>query len=70
VAESFFATLKVELIHRLQLPTWTAARPAVLVWVHRYNHRRRHSTIGMVPPVTYEQQQQRQTPRLPSKVAT
>jgi putative transposase len=68
VAESFFATLKVELIHRLHLPTRTAARRAVFIWVHRYNHRRRHSTIGMVPPVTYEQQQ-RKTPRLPSTVA-
>lgn len=68
VAESFFATLKVELIHRIHLPTRAVARQAIFVWVHRYNHRRRHSTIGMIPPVTYEQQQ-RQTPRLPSTAA-
>jgi putative transposase len=68
VAESFYATLKVELIHRLQLPTRAAARQAVFVWVHRYNHRRRHSTIGMIPPALYEQQQ-RQAPPLPSPVA-
>lgn len=68
VAESFFATLKVELIHRLHLPTRAVARQAIFVWVHRYNHRRRHSTIGMIPPATYEQQQ-RQTPPLPSTVA-
>jgi putative transposase len=68
VAESFFATLKVELIHRLHLPTRAVARRAIFAWVHRYNHRRRHSTIGMIPPARYEQQQ-RQTPRLPSPVA-
>ena len=68
MAERFFATLKVELIHRLHLPTRAAAREAIFVWVHRYNYRHRHSTIGMIPPATYEQQQ-RQTPRLPSTVA-
>ncbi|WP_420811111.1 IS3 family transposase [Egicoccus halophilus] len=68
VAESFFATLKVELIHRLHLPTRAAARRAIFVWVHRYNHRRRHSTIGMIPPALYEQHQ-RQTQSLPSTVA-
>ena len=68
VAESFFATLKVELVHRLHLPTRAAARQAIFTWVHRYNHRRRHSTIGMIPPVTFEQQH-RQIPRLPSTVA-
>lgn len=68
VAESFFATLKVELIHRIELPTRAVARQAIFVWAHRYNHRRRHSTIGMIPPVTFEQQQ-RQTRPLPSPVA-
>jgi putative transposase len=68
VAESFFATLKVELIHRIDLPTRAVARQAIFVWVHRYNHRRRHSTIGMIPPATLEQQQ-RQTRPLPSTVA-
>jgi putative transposase len=68
VAESFFATLKVELIHRLHLPTRADARRAIFVWVHRYNHRRRHSTIGLIPPALYEQQQ-RQTRPLPSTVA-
>jgi LmbE family N-acetylglucosaminyl deacetylase len=68
VAESFFATLKVELLHRLHLPTRADARRAIFVWVHRYNHRRRHSTTGMIPPALYEQQQ-RQTRPLPSSVA-
>ena len=68
VAESFFATLKVELSHRLHLPTRAVARQAVFVWVHRYNRRRRHTTIGMIPPVAYEQQQAHTRP-LPSTVA-
>jgi putative transposase len=68
VAESFFATLKVELIHRIELPTRAGARQAIFVWIHRYNHRRRHSTIGMIPPAVYEQQH-RQTRPLPSTVA-
>lgn len=67
VAESFFATLKVELVHRLYFPTRAAARQAIFVWVHRYNHRRRHSTIGMIPPAIWEER--RHTLRLPSQVA-
>jgi putative transposase len=68
VAESFFATLKVELVHRLHFATRADARRAIFAWIHRYNHRRRHSTIGMIPPAHYEQQQ-RQTRPLPSTVA-
>ena len=67
VAESFFATLKVELVHRLAFPTRADARRAIFAWVHRYNHRRRHSTIGMIPPALHEQQ--RQTRPLLSMVA-
>jgi transposase InsO family protein len=68
VAESFFATLKVELIHRLAFATRADARRAIFAWIHRYNHRRRHSTNGMIPPAVYEQQH-RQTRPLPSPVA-
>ncbi len=68
VAESFFATLKVELVHRLDFATRPEARRAIFVWVHRYNHRRRHSTIGMIPPALYEQQH-RHTRPLPSRMA-
>jgi putative transposase len=68
VAESFFATLKVELVHRLHFATRADARRAIFAWVHRYNHRRRHTTIGLIPPALYEQQQ-RQTRSLPSTVA-
>jgi putative transposase len=37
VAESFFATLKVELVHRLAFATRADARRAIFAWVHRYN---------------------------------
>ncbi|GGI02492.1 IS3 family transposase [Egicoccus halophilus] len=46
VAESFFAALKVKLVHRLHFASRAEARRAIFAWVHRYNHRRRHTTIG------------------------
>jgi transposase InsO family protein len=56
LAEAFFATLKRELDvdHR----TWaseTDDRRDVFRWIAFYNHRRRHSAIGHVSPVDYEQ---------------
>ena len=54
-AESFWATLKVEFYDRYLWPTKTAAKLAVGDWIERvYNRRRRHSAIGMIPPVEYE----------------
>lgn len=54
-AESFWATLKVEFYDRHLWPTKAAARLAVGDWIERvYNRRRRHSAIGMIPPVEYE----------------
>ncbi|MFN8105266.1 MAG: IS3 family transposase [Acidimicrobiia bacterium] len=54
VAESFFATLKTELVYRSTFMTKTAARERLAVWFHRYNHTRRHSYCGLVAPITYE----------------
>jgi putative transposase len=55
VAESFFATIKVELLDRRVWPTRAAARLAIFeyiaVW---YNRQRRHSTLGYVSPADYE----------------
>jgi transposase InsO family protein len=54
-AESFWATLKVEFYDRYLWPTKAAAKLAVGDWIERvYNRRRRHSAIGMIPPVEYE----------------
>ena len=56
VAESFFATLKKELIHRRSWPTREELRREVFDYIEIfYNARRRHSTLGMRSPVQYEE---------------
>jgi putative transposase len=55
VLESFHASLKKDLIHRRSWPTKTDARTAVFEYVEAfYNRRRRHSTLGMLSPLEYE----------------
>lgn len=54
LAESWFATLKRELAHENQWFTERQARRDVLRWTAFYNHRRRHSALGMLSPVEYE----------------
>jgi putative transposase len=54
VAESFFASLKVELVNRSRYRTRAQARAAIFAWVTRYNARRLHSTLGYVPPSEWE----------------
>ena len=55
VAESFFATLKTELIHRQAWPTRKAARQATFEYNEGwYNTRRRHSSLGYLSPAAYE----------------
>lgn len=55
MAESFFATLKVEFYHRRTWPTRTQAKQAVHAWIANiYNRRRRHSSLGMTSPIQYE----------------
>ena len=55
VAESFFATLKKELIHRRTWPTkaelWTEVFDYIEVF---YNRQRRHGALGMISPVEFE----------------
>jgi transposase InsO family protein len=55
IAESFFASLKVELLHRQVWPTRAVARLAIFeyiaVW---YNRQRRHSTLAYATPAGYE----------------
>jgi putative transposase len=55
VAESFFATLKVELLRRQVWPTRDAARLAIFEYIEVwYNRQRRHSTLAYVTPAEYE----------------
>ncbi len=55
VAESFFATLKKELIHRRSWPTKGELRTEVFDYIEVfYNRQRRHRTLGQRSPVDYE----------------
>ncbi len=57
VVESFFATLEWELIDRSDWPTRDAARLAIFDYIECwYNQKRRHSSLGYLSPVEYEQQ--------------
>src|SRR4051812_9156979 len=55
--ESFFGTLKTELVHRTTSPPREAARRAIFEYVEAfYNRRRRHSGLGFLTPAqAYEQ---------------
>jgi putative transposase len=57
VAESFFATVKTELIHRKPWPTKDEAKAAIVDYIATfYNPHRRHSALGYVSPMDYEKQ--------------
>jgi putative transposase len=56
LAESFFATYKLELIEPASWPTRARVRTATVHWLEAiYNRRRRHSAIDMLSPVDYEE---------------
>ena len=55
MAESFWATLKVECFYRHTFATRAAAYDGVSEWTEVfYNRYRRHSTIGNIIPEAYE----------------
>jgi putative transposase len=55
-AETFWSTLKTEFYNRRRWHTKAEARLAVGAWIEdRYNRRRRHSSIGMLTPVRFEE---------------
>lgn len=54
--ESFFASLKKELVHDADFGTRAEARAALFEYIEVfYNRKRRHSSLGYVAPVEYEQ---------------
>jgi putative transposase len=54
-AESFFASLKKELLYRHSWPTKDAARTAIFDYIESfYNRVRLHSTLGQRSPEQYE----------------
>ncbi len=55
--ESFWHTLKVELIHRRHFQTRAEAKQAIFEYIEVfYNRLRRHSSIGYVSPAEFERQ--------------
>jgi len=62
VVESFFASLKTELVHEARWQTRAEAKSAVVAWIEGwYNRARMHSTLGYLSPVEFEKQIATQT---------
>jgi putative transposase len=56
LAESFISTLKRELLHRHSWPSRESVRVGIFEYIECfYNPRRRHSSLGHLSPVEYEQ---------------
>ncbi len=57
LAEAFWSTFKAEYYSRHVFATVAAARQGAYTWIDSwYNARRRHSKIGYISPLQYEQQ--------------
>ena len=55
VAESFFATLQLELLDRHHWTSRDELASAIFEWIEVfYNPQRRHSSVGMLSPIDYE----------------
>ena len=54
VIESWHSTPEFELRSLECFATRAAARARVSTWIEDYNQARRHSALGMMPPVSYE----------------
>jgi putative transposase len=54
VIESWHSTVEFELRRLEHFTTHARARAAVAAWIDEYNRDRRHSTLGMQAPITFE----------------
>ena len=60
--ESFFGTLKSELVHHRVYDTRAEARPDLFFYIEAfYNRRRRHSSLGYLSPEAHEQLYHKET---------
>lgn len=65
VVESFFATLKKELVHGEKWRTREEARAALFEYIELwYNRERRHSSLGYLSPAEYEEKNFRKNVRI------
>src|SRR3954468_22691561 len=67
--ESWHSTLEFELRRLEHFTTRAQARQAVAAWIEDYNHDRRHSALGMLCPVAYEQALRTRTAHQPGQAA-
>lgn len=57
VAESFFGTLKTELVNRVRYHTHEEAKSSIFEWIECwYNRQRRHSSLDYMSPEAFEAQ--------------
>jgi putative transposase len=65
LAESFVSTLKREFLHCHSWPSREGVRAAIFEYIECfYNPRRRHSSLGQMSPVDYEQARMKERPWL------
>lgn len=65
VAESFFGTLKQEMLFRRELEPRLAVQTAIFEYLETYyNPKRRHSTLGFLSPVDFEERAYRADPSM------
>jgi putative transposase len=56
VSESFWATMKREMVSRWRFETRADARRAIIAWINHYNGLRQHSSINNMSPIEWELQ--------------
>jgi transposase InsO family protein len=69
VAESWFASLKAELVHRQHYRTRAEARTAIFAWIAWYNRVRLHSANNYLSPIEWEHQHAFMSPLPPTAAA-